>query len=270
MNNDPKVSVIMGVYNCGDSAKLEYSVKSVLSQNYKNLELIICNDGSTDDTLQRLHKIQKLDNRIKIISYEKNMGLAFALNNCLKHSEGEYIARQDDDDISYPDRISTQIMYLEKNKDIDFVGSNADIFNENGIWGIYRVPENPTVNSFLWGNPFAHPTVVFRKRCLEDLKGYRVSKETRRSEDYDLFMRLYSAGYKGVNIQDCLYKYYIENGNTNRRPMRDRIDEAIVRFKGYYDLGIIFHGIPYVLKPIMVGLIPRKYYLKINARKYKK
>ena len=84
----PIISVIMGVYNCDNNSELIESIKSILNQSFKDLELIICDDGSTDDTYERLLEISKIDSRIRIIGYKENKGLAYALNECIKVSKG--------------------------------------------------------------------------------------------------------------------------------------------------------------------------------------
>ena len=265
-----QISVIMGVYNCKDAEMLNRSVDSIINQTEQDWELIICNDGSTDNTLSVLNQICKKDSRIRIISYKKNKGLAFALNQCIRFSTGRYIARQDDDDISLPNRFKIQLEFLKNHKEYSFVGSKAIVFDENGDWGEYKVDEHPTVKSFLWTNPFAHPTVMFDALALKKSGGYRVSKETRRCEDYDLFMRMYSYGYIGYNIQDNLYKYRIINDNKKYRPMKYRIDESIVRFKGYRQLGLLPIGFFYAIKPILIGIIPQHVFRIIRQKNYKK
>ena len=83
-------------------------------------------------------------------------------------------------------------------------------------------------------------------------------------------MRLYASNYKGYNIQENLYKYYVKNGKENHRPIEFRVDEALVRFKGYKEMGILFPGIFFVLKPILVGIIPMSIYRLVKQIKYKK
>lgn len=195
----PNVSIIMGVYNCKNYNLLRKSVESILQQTYKDYEFIICNDGSTNNTLEELKKIAQSDSRIKIISYEKNRGLNHALNECLAVSQGKYIARQDDDDVSKPERLKKQVQFLDENREYAIVGTCADVFDNNGIWGEYTVPEKPQKGDFLWNSPFMHPTTMMRKAELL-WGGYREAKETRRCEDYDLFMNLYAKGYRGYNI----------------------------------------------------------------------
>lgn len=162
----PNVSIIMGVYNCKNYNLLRKSIESVLQQTYKDYEFIICNDGSTNDTLEELKKIAQSDSRIKIISYEKNCGLNHALNKCLKVSQGQYIARQDDDDISKPERLKKQVQFLDENPEYAIVGTCADVFDDKGIWGEYAVPEKPQKSDFLWNSPFMHPTTMMRKAEL--------------------------------------------------------------------------------------------------------
>lgn len=264
----PEISVIMGVYNCKDRVLLQKSVQSIINQTYRDWEFIICNDGSTDNTLEILKEIEHMDPRIKVISYSNNVGLSNALNECIKMAEGKYIARQDDDDISKADRFEKLIDAFKKNEDIVLVGSNAFVVDDEGTWGEYKVKERPTKESFLWTNPFAHPTVMVKREVLIRCGGYRVAKETRRCEDYDLFMRLYALGYKGMNLQEKLYYYRIVNDNKKYRPMKYRIDEAVVRAKGYRLLGLYPIGIIYVLKPVIIGLLPQVIFKKIRNGRY--
>lgn len=264
----PKISVIMGVYNCKDIDALNKSVNSIINQTYTDWEFIICNDGSTDNTLNILKKIEMKDERIKIISYEKNKGLRYALNKCIEESKGKYIARQDDDDISEKNRFEKQISYMEKHRDISIVGCRANVFDKNDVWGKYNVPEYPNKTDFYWNSPFIHPTVIIRKDDLIKAGCYRVAKETRRCEDYDLFMRMYSLGMVGHNLQEELYRYNISVGNKKYRPMKYRIDEAKVRFIGYKKMGVLIKGIPYIMKPIIIGLIPQFIFKNITIKQY--
>ncbi|MFM9597053.1 glycosyltransferase family 2 protein, partial [Streptomyces scabiei] len=101
-----KVSVIMSVYNADNYDVLLASVKSILNQSFRDFEFIICNDGSSNTQTEKyLSIIKNLDPRIRIIGYKKNMGLAYSRNQCIKVCQGKYIAFQDYDDISAPDRL---------------------------------------------------------------------------------------------------------------------------------------------------------------------
>ena len=191
----PRVSVIMGVYNCKRLDLLEKSIYSIINQTYTDWEFLICNDGSSDEnTLKSLKEYERIDSRIRILSYEDNQGLSYALNTCIKQSKGEYIVRQDDDDESKPQRIQQLVSFMDKHPEYAVVGSLADVVDDRGVWGGYELEEIPSKKSFYWNSPFIHPSVIMRRIALEEVCGYRVAKETGRCEDYDLFMRMYAAG----------------------------------------------------------------------------
>lgn len=264
----PKISVIMGVYNCKDIDALYRSVHSIINQTYKDWEFIICDDGSTDNTLNILQAVAGLDKRIKIVGYKENKGLANALNYCLAFSKGKYIARMDADDIACEDRFKKQIQFLETHKDYAFVGSIANVFNKNGVWGILKMPEYPQKEDFLWNIPFIHPSMIFRKEVLLEINGYSTDEINKRCEDYTLVMNLYSNGFIGYNFQEALIDYYLENGRKKYRPMKDRIAEAKVRYIGYRKNKILLKGLPYIIKPILIGLIPQCVFKHIKQWQY--
>ena len=260
----------MGVYNCNNIDLLYKSVHSIVNQDYSDWEFLICNDGSTNNTLKHLKIIEQQDSRIKILTYSENKGLNYALNYCLEYANGAYIARQDDDDTSKPDRFQKQINFLKENSEYDIVGSLAVTYNDIGEWGFYTLPEKPVIKDFLWNSPFIHPATIMKTSSLKKAGGYRISKETRRCEDYDLFMRMYSMGMKGYNLQENLYEYrMVVDPDKQYRPMKYRIDEAKVRFIGYRKMGILFCGLPFVIKPILIGLIPSRIFAAIRISQYK-
>lgn len=265
----PKISVIMGVYTGKEKKLVSNSIYSIINQTYSDWEMIICADGSPQETVRFLEEFHMADNRIRIVSYEHNRGLAYALNYALQYTSGEYIATQDDDDESYPERLQKELDFLEKNINYAMVGTCVDIYDDTGNWGECYVDEVPQKNSFLWNSPFVHPTMLFRRNALEQVNGYRVAKETRRCEDYDMFMRMYAQGLKGYNIQEKLYRYRIINTKDIKyRPMKVRLEEARVRFYGYKKMGILLQGVPYIIKPLILGLIPQKIFYYIRKSRY--
>ncbi|MDD5936879.1 MAG: glycosyltransferase [Clostridiales bacterium] len=256
MNIEPKLSVIMGVHNTEDKVILDKAILSILNQTYSDFEFIICDDGSTDATCQYIKEYEKKDKRIVVISNPVNVGLAKTLNNCIDIARGQYIARMDADDISKINRFEEQIGFLECHSEYAFVGCCAELINENGIWGKRTHPEQPGVKAFLWGSPFIHPSIVFRKEVLVQMGGYRVSKETRRLEDLDLFMRLYKAGYRGYNLPSTFFQFREDDRSYARKKYRYRIDEAKIRFRFYREMKMLRVGIFFAMKPLVVGLIP--------------
>ena len=258
----------MGVYN-SRKEWLQRSIESICRQTFSDIEFVICDDASDNDTYQWVQECARRDARIKLLSNLKNEGLAASLNHCLEIATGELIARQDDDDISDVSRLERQVQFLDRHPEFVLVGTSASVIDSQGtVWGDYHCQELPTKESFLWTNPFSHPTVMMRADVLRELHGYRIARETRRCEDYDLFMRLYAVGYRGCNLQENLYQYRVINGKQRYRSMKDRMDEAIVRGKGYRRLGLFPKGIPYVVKPLVIGMLPTGFYQKITSKKY--
>jgi glycosyltransferase involved in cell wall biosynthesis len=254
--SDPSLSVIMGAYNIEHLNVFELAMDSVMKQTMEDFEFIICDDGSADNTYEILADLTSKDSRVKLIRSSENEGLASALNHCIAASTAEFIARQDADDISSPDRFEKQLAFLKGRPEISFVGSNVTLYDETGDWGKRIFPELPGPKDFLFTLPFVHGALMFRKKALLDADCYRVAKETRRTEDYDLLMRMYARGARGANIQELLYRFLEDQNAMNRRKYRYRIDEAKVRLNGFRALGLLPEGIPYVLKPLIVGLIP--------------
>lgn len=103
----PKVSVIMGIYNGASS--MDDAIVSICNQKYTDWEMILCDDCSTDNTVEKAQQWCQKDKRIHLIYNDHNMGLAATLNHCLQYATGEYIARMDDDDISYSERFCRQV-----------------------------------------------------------------------------------------------------------------------------------------------------------------
>lgn len=266
----PAISVIMSVYNTNDELILRNSIESILSQTFKDFEFIICDDGSIDGTYEKLLSISKHDARIILIRNIVNQKAGAARNRCISLSRGKYIAIMDADDISANDRLQIQFDFLERNKEFDFVGSNAELFDQNGIWGHRQFIDCPENKHFLFVLPFIHASVMFRKESLEAVGGYRIARETLRTEDYDLFMRLYANGSKGKNLAKKLYFVREDKDLYKRRKYVHKINEAIVRYKGFNALGLMPKGILYVAKPLIVGLIPHGVLNFLKDKYYKR
>jgi glycosyltransferase EpsE len=251
----PKVSVIMGVKNA--SLRMDKSIKSIVQQSFSDWEFIICDDGSTDDTYEKLLDWHKKDKRIIPIKNEKNIGLAATLNHCIEYCKGEYIARMDDDDLSDSSRLEKQVQFLDEHPEYSFVSSNYRVYDDENIYEPISQIEKPKKEDFLWNSCFVHPATMFRACALKEVGGYRVAKETYKAQDYDLFMRLYSRRMYGYNIQEPLFYYYI-NPQIKKKKLkyRYRINEAIIRYKGFKALNLLPKGVPFIIKPIIVGLIP--------------
>ncbi len=198
----PEISVIMPVFN-GDKYLLK-SIRSILNQTFKNFELIIVNDGSTDGSLKILESFN--DDRIVIVNNQKNMGISHALNKGLKLAKGNYIARQDADDESYPDRFLIQKEYLESNN-IDLVDTNLIFTDENDQYlqeyeERYFSPDETLSHLFFY--EINHATIMCKRSLLIEND---ICYLKRKAEDYDLFIRLAKSGMRAGRIYKNLYKY---------------------------------------------------------------
>lgn len=243
----PLVSVIIPAFNA--EPYIKECIESVLNQTYKNIEIIICDDFSTDGTRNVLGRYRKYK-EIQILYNKRNLHQAAARNRCIARCKGKYILIQDADDCSEPYRIEKLMRAFEEN--IAFVGSRCCYFDENGpYFNSGNLKDYPKRKDLLSGIPFVHASILFKKECLEAAGGYRVSRLTRRAEDYDLILRLYGMGYRGRNINDVLYWYRVNRDTLLRRDFKSRIAECGIRFQGYKKNGILFPvGIFYSLKPI--------------------
>lgn len=261
----PRLSVISGAYNIEDCYSFARSMESVLSQSFADFEFIICDDGSVDKTYELLSEYAERDARIRLIRNEKNLGLAASLNRCIELAEGELIARHDLDDYNDTDRFLKQIAFFDENPDIAVLGTCVSLFDEEGVWASETYPERVEKNDFLFTCPYKHGSVMMRREALVRAGGYRVAKETYRTEDYDLFMTL-ATFTEGANLPESLYFFCEDKGARRRRKYRYRIDEAKVRYRGFKKLGLMPKGILYVIKPLIVGLIPSFLLEKMKLR----
>ena len=267
-----QISVIMGVYNPKDPERFFRAVRSIVSQTFSDWELILYDDGSEEPYRQTIRQAADMDKRIVLIRGEKNRGLAYGLNQCLRRAVGRYIARMDDDDVAREDRLEKQLRFLELHPGYQWVGSNVELIDRRGVWGCRKVPAVPGKRDFLFTSPYIHPTVLFHKRVLQENGGYNTAKEYLLCEDYELFMRLHKRGYQGYNIQDTLLQYTEDYKAHKKRTYRRRIREMKMRYQGFRRLGILNGGtFHHVLRPLLAGAIPAgpRHYIKKRMKGWK-
>lgn len=262
------VSVIMAVFNAGNGDALRQAVASIQRQALSSWELIICDDGSTDDTWSHLQRLAADDTRIKLLRNEVNRKAGFARNRCIEAAKGAYIAVMDSDDYSHPYRLLQQVEYLNTHVEFAFVGTKGIYFNENNLMDSYWFCRFPQKHDFLFTLPFVHASIMFRRGALEQIKGYSESKQVLRNEDYDLLMRMYAVGLQGANLSRALYFIRKDNSLYRRRKYRYRFIEAYVKFKGFRCMGLMPAALPYAIKPLLVGLIPTKLLEILKTRYY--
>lgn len=265
----PLISVIMGVYyRKKDLTPLQLAVMSVLKQSEQNFEFLICDDGSNEESQRFLTYLAKKDQRIRLLRHGRKITLSEKLNYCFVKSTGEFIARMDDDDYSYPGRFAQQVSFLKTHSNIGFVGCNVNLNCMGKIVGQRILPEKPTVRDFFVTQPYIHPTLIFRRALLSKVNGYSEEKNCLLCEDYDLLLRLYAAGFRGGNLQEILFDYTIPANPKGSRKMCHRWNETVTRYHRFRDLNVLPEAWPYVIKPIAVGLLP-KWALKQIKRPYR-
>jgi glycosyltransferase involved in cell wall biosynthesis len=214
MNTSEKsVSVLIPVFNVENY--IGAALKSISEQTYKNLEIVVVDDGSSDRTLDVVQECRLADPRIVVLQNEKNRGIVASLNRALSVASGEYIARMDGDDISEQDRIEKQVRFLEGNPDYDLVGVSLRSIDGNGAFVSQLKMHSDfgkIVKALKYDSPVAHVWV-----CNKEL--YSVVGPYRNfpgCEDYDFLLRVISSGRKITNLEDY-YGYYVRigrHGNT--------------------------------------------------------
>ena len=200
----PKISVLLPAFNA--QAYLRESIESILAQTFEDFELLIINDGSTDQSLEIMSSFN--DPRIQIIN-QANAGLPVSLNRAIRLSQGVYLARQDADDISLPNRLAEQVKYLDANPKCALLGSWADIILENAPTNRYL--RHPHLNGdiqvkLFFFNCFVHSSVMIRKSALNQTGLYPEEKEKFPPEDYDLWLRI-AKDFEVANLPQTLLLY---------------------------------------------------------------
>lgn len=219
------VSIIMPAYNVEEY--LKESINSLIDQSFKNFELIVIDDASTDTTYDILSEYQ--DPRIRIYQNTTNQGVARSLNIGLNIAKGKYIARMDADDYCDKDRLLYQVIYLENNPSIGICGTWMRAFNDRNT-RIIRYPIDPTsvkTDLFIYC-PIGHPTIMGRKEIFHE---FVYDEKFDKAEDYDLWERI-SEKYQITNIGIPLYNYRIHDDSVTwkfRTIQTEKSDEIRIR-----------------------------------------
>ncbi len=265
----PLVSVIMPVYNAGRF--VEKAVESILAQTYKNIELIIVDDFSTDNTYSLLSSLAKKDRRIKLFRNEKNLGVSNTVKLTIDKATGEFLARMDADDVAFANRIYKQVDYLTAHTDVVAVGGQCQVIDEKGkVIGTKTFPTDfKSIYRYIFEFvPLQQPTLMIAvKRLPHDFMFYRDGMNT--AEEIELIFKLFQYG-KVENSPDILLKYRIHTTNTSFKNVKktffltliSRV-RAVLLF-GYKPTlrGIIVT----IMETVLVFLLPKSAILKLYSR----
>ena len=232
MSNDVKISVIMSVYN-GEEYLAE-AIDSVLGQSFKDFELIVINDCSTDKTSEILKQYEALDNRVKVHTNEVNLRLPSSLNKAISLAEGKYIARMDADDICLPDRLEKQYAFMEAHPDVAlsscrFMTLKNGVISSGGCGG---KTDNESVKAMLLvTNPILHPGIIAKAEVIREL-GY--DKSFTCTEDMELWSRFVMANHK-IEIQsEYLMIYRLHDKQITETTKERQRGEVKALQKRYY------------------------------------
>ena len=208
MDFSNRVVIVMSVFN--ESGKVSNAIGSIINQNYKLWNLVIVDDGSTDDTNKIVQSYVDKHDNIELLVNKINCGLAYSLNKAISNSNSEYIARMDADDVALPDRLESQIKYLNEHSEIAILGTGAEVVRANGKKSTVFKPENHAtiLGSIEKINPFFHSSVIMRRNFIESLGGY--DTKCLRAQDYDLWLRGVDK-FKYHNLQEVLMTYSSRN-----------------------------------------------------------
>lgn len=222
-----KVSILMPMYN--SEKYIKESINSILNQEYKNFELIIVDDGSIDSSIEIVKEYN--DSRIKLYENIENKGLPYTRNKLLSLATGEYIALLDSDDIALKNRIKAQVEFLEKNKNIDIVGSSAIIFGKYKIEKASKVITgiDDIKCNLMFGNCMLNSTIMMRKEFIEK-NNLLYRKECIVCQDYSFFVDAALVGnIENMNISTIKYRTGHENITKKSKTKNIKLRKNILK-----------------------------------------
>lgn len=271
METKYRISVLMAIYNCADT--LSEAIDSLYAQTYDNFKLILCDDGSTDSTYEIAQSYASKHDNIILLKNDKNRKLAYSLNHCLKYADTEYIARMDGDDISLPTRFEKQINFLDTHPEYAVVSTPMIYFDENGDWGEGTAIEKPGIDVFKTQAPHTHAPAMVRTKVMKEVNGYTDNKWTLRNEDFDLWHKIYKAGFRGYNLQEPLYKMRDDQNALDRRTAYSRYIGFVNHIKIMRNLNLknwFFWSFVAFIRFISMIILPKKTIQSIRINKLRK
>lgn len=217
-----KVAILLPVYKKDNSAHFKIALDSVLNQTHEDIKVLIGCDGPISEDLENVLREYESDERVKIIRFSENRGLACVLNDLLAEAKKEnirFLARMDADDVSLPDRIEKQLEFLIKNPEIDVVGGAIEEIDSNGN-SRNKVVKYPLTHSeckrfFRYRDPLAHPATFFRSSYFDKAKGYR--NEYRKNQDTMLWFDGFLNDCQFSNLPDVILKFRVNDSFYSRR-----------------------------------------------------
>lgn len=214
---------------------LSRAINSIRWQTYRNLQIVLVDDGSDDEASYQLHRAAEFDARIELLRNEKRKGLAYSLNRALDIARGDYVARMDADDESRPDRLARQLAFLESHPEISICGTAVHKWMNGRVYKLRLACRNAEIRATLmFHTPFAHPTVMWRRADF-DKHGLRYNESFFTTQDYELWTRALWP-LQGANLKEYLLDYYCHSGQVTTALYkqtdlyRHQIAERVIRW----------------------------------------
>lgn len=262
---DYRISVLMGIYNCAPT--LPEALDSLLAQTYQGFKVIMCDDGSKDNTYEVAKAYADKYENFILIKNEKNMGLNYTLNHCLEYADTEYIARMDGDDLSLPTRFEKEIVFLDTHPEYAVVSVPMIYFDEEGEFRRGTGRGEVKKLDFVHGTPICHAPCMARTSVIKGVGGYSVDDSLLRVEDYHLWFKVFAAGHKLYMLNECLYKMRDDRNAKARRKWKGKRNQFYVMTKGFRMIGLPWYYQVYALRPILTFFAPSWLYDYIHKRK---
>lgn len=250
-----EVSIIMSVYN--GEAYMRQAVESLLAQTYREFELLIVDDASTDGTRWILEELAAQDGKIRIITNPTNLGLTRSLNLALRQTHSDLIARMDADDVALPTRLEKQVAFLDTHPDVSLVGTWYQLIDDDGHVIAEKHP--PTDDAAILHalpryNPFLHSSVMVRRTLLDEVNGY--DETYRRAQDYDLWLRL-SPRTRLANLPEILMQKRFTPTMVSYASEREQLRLAVrARWQAIRRKQYAAGCLVYLVKPLIASLLP--------------
>lgn len=222
---EPTISIILCVYNGQDY--IVDCLRSISNQTYNDFEVIIIDDGSTDNSSMLIdHYLSENSLQAKIIK-QSNRGLTYSLNKAIELATGVYIARMDADDVSLPNRLEESKFFLENNS-LDFISTKSERFSENKeLTSVPKIKSSFTDfngDILKFGNPFVHGTFFFKRSIADDI---RYDEKYRTAQDYDFIIRICKSDkYKVGYLNKALYRLRVDENSSGRKSNSTQLSNA--------------------------------------------
>ena len=255
----------MGVYNC--EKYLLQALGSLYAQTYKDFQIIICDDGSTDNTYDIAAREAAAHSNIVLIRNDRNLGLNATLNRCLDYADTDFCARMDGDDISMPSRFKMEVAFLDAHPEYAIVSAPMKYFDDGGVFRVGKGGWEPKEKDFPKGTPFCHAPCMVRTEAYKAVGGYSVSDKLLRVEDYHLWIKMYGKGYKGYMLDEPLYMMRDDRNAAHRRSFKARVNEARVKAIAIKTFRLPVWNYIYCIKPLILGILPSGIYSSLRQVK---